>query len=547
MSSVYLYIYGSNTGIKDTKVFSDVERLNVFLSENSDRNFLHDQTYKAFNENSKLENYNIVEKLYYIDIKKIMINEDKESKEEKKRVEKEEKKKVEEKEEKKIYTLTLTQLDGIYLPNSSGYVYLLSEKKDIVIEQMKELGIGQFNYICESYNIKQFKRNNKRVKRFLSNFVSNSFWDNSFTFMVNLQEEEDFEPTEEDYSDVETLVFQFIYPEQLKIYINNADNCNKYQSYEYLVQENNIHDCPLKVDYFGNEYEVKIEEKKVEEKPEKKVKPKSTKNKYNQFNIFVNEYFGDKYDPKTVKEKLLNGFYSNIESYEENENPLLSVLPNAILEVIEIPDFMCGTDSSYESLMAMIRENDEMIRELYNLIRTWPEIEELLDNKGLIAVALDQEEKYEEESKPKCNPKKVVKKTIKEEEVKTTTFSKSDFLNELKHLYTNNYCIVYNDNHYLRANDKKKKNDISLSYQYLINESKDVKNELDHINLKSLITVLSDNYSKKMLMSMPTKLRSKLKIIDNLPAEDFDVYITGDEVMLDIIEYESAGDENDSE
>jgi hypothetical protein len=290
----------------------------------------------------------------------------------------------------------------------------------------------------------------------------------------------------------------------------------------------------------------------------KVLKAKSFESKENkEFNLFVSEYFGDKYDSKNLRTKLIKAIFSNIPSFEDYDNPLFNVLPNAILDVIEIPEFMTGTDSMYESLMAMINDNTEMINELYNLVKTWPELKsELVKFEQKIIDLKDTEDDEPKKTKKSCSKKvtkNVEKKATKKVEIKKdneVSFSKDDFLNELHLLYTNNYCIVYNSNtvdHYLRFKGKVKKYETIIEYKTLISNRTNNKKDPKYINLKSVINVLSSSQAKKVLSMMPIKLRLQLNIIDNLPLYDFDIYITDNHIVLELIYTCEDSDEEDSD
>jgi len=362
--------------------------------------------------------FNLEQRLNYIDSKKDKEenNESEDDKEESEDNEseddEEESDSEKENNDKKIYTLTTLNLNGVYLSDSSSYVSLVSENRDFIFERLKELGLEKFKSKCKSFNVKQYKNNNKKIKRFLKNIN----WNKNFEFKVLLTEHESDEIEDDDYQS-ETLGFEFIYPSSINIYINNADNVNYYESCEYNLQENKIVN-KLKT----------VKEKKKETVKEKKKETVKEKKK------------------ETVKEKKKE----------------------------------------------TVKEKKETVKE---------------------------------------KKKETVKEKKKETEV--IIFSKQDFIDELKFLYDNGYFIVYNDdrsNHYLRFN-KMKEGEIKISYTDFT-DKKNNKGKYKSIGLKNVIGILSDKQAKTQL----NKLRLKLKIIYNLPSEDFDVYTEDDKFVLEIIE-----------
>lgn len=119
-----------------------------------------------------------------------------------------------------------------------------------------------------------------------------------------------------------------------------------------------------------------------------------------------------------------------------------------------------------------------------------------------------------------------------------TSFSQTDFLHELKLVYSNDYVIVYNDemgNWFLKHKNSIKKCEYEINYESLIKEEKEQKwGKI--LELRLLIVVLSDKQARKVLNKSPKILQDQLKIICNLPKQDFDVYIQNDIYTLEVIE-----------
>ena len=227
--------------------------------------------------------FNLEQRLNYIDSKKDKEenNESEDDKEESEDNEseddEEESDSEKENNDKKIYTLTTLNLNGVYLSDSSSYVSLVSENRDFIFERLKELGLEKFKSKCKSFNVKQYKNNNKKIKRFLKNIN----WNKNFEFKVLLTEHESDEIEDDDYQS-ETLGFEFIYPSSINIYINNADNVNYYESCEYNLQENKIVN-KLKT----------VKEKKKETVKEKKKETVKEKKKETEVIIFSKQDFID--------------------------------------------------------------------------------------------------------------------------------------------------------------------------------------------------------------------------------------------------------------
>ena len=95
-----------------------------------------------------------------------------------------------------------------------------------------------------------------------------------------------------------------------------------------------------------------------------------------EFSNFVKHYFGESYDVDKCKTDIIQSLGDNYYIYEENHD-FQSILPDAVLQAINVPNFMTGTDRAYEDLMDLIRSREDMLDDLYEIVREWPEVKEL--------------------------------------------------------------------------------------------------------------------------------------------------------------------------
>lgn len=87
--------------------------------------------------------------------------------------------------------------------------------------------------------------------------------------------------------------------------------------------------------------------------------------KKDEFVNFIEDYFGENYDIKDTKKKFIESMH------EHFDGDLKEVIPNAICEIIKVPDFMLGTDRMIERTQSLIRHHKDMIDELYNIVKKW--------------------------------------------------------------------------------------------------------------------------------------------------------------------------------
>jgi hypothetical protein len=105
-----------------------------------------------------------------------------------------------------------------------------------------------------------------------------------------------------------------------------------------------------------------IEVNEIKESPKKEeVDPK--------FKDFIIEYFGENYNVKECKAKVIK----SVEEYYESS--LKQIIHQVILDLFQIP--ICVREAIYEPLSISISENTEMIDALYRIIKKWPEIKAL--------------------------------------------------------------------------------------------------------------------------------------------------------------------------
>ena len=91
---------------------------------------------------------------------------------------------------------------------------------------------------------------------------------------------------------------------------------------------------------------------------------------------FIYTQFGDDYNPYKMKEKLIHEINMNWWMGEDQKNPLLTVLPDSVLNIIKVPDFMISTDSGYENIMETINMDRDLIKNLYKIVKKWPEFKD---------------------------------------------------------------------------------------------------------------------------------------------------------------------------
>jgi hypothetical protein len=131
----------------------------------------------------------------------------------------------------------------------------------------------------------------------------------------------------------------------------------------------------------------KISNKKINKDDVKEYNKNIESQPKDKFSKFVHEYFGETYNVDECKTQLIKHINDMIEIYDEHKNPLKSIIPDAILVVLNIPSFIGRTDGGYENMMYCINDEEEMIGELYNILKEWNEIKIIMGKLG------DKEEK----------------------------------------------------------------------------------------------------------------------------------------------------------
>jgi hypothetical protein len=109
------------------------------------------------------------------------------------------------------------------------------------------------------------------------------------------------------------------------------------------------------------------ETKKMEKKHSKKQNDNSSK-----LSKFITKYLGSSYNANSSKKKIISHITKNISMYSEEDNPLKEIIPDAILILSDIPNFLCD-DVIYDSIL----KKKSMINELYAIVKTWPDIKNI--------------------------------------------------------------------------------------------------------------------------------------------------------------------------